>query len=596
VIFSLGAGPALGATRLVPADFATIQAAIDGAADGDEVLVSDGVYTGPGNRDIDFHGKRLQLRSVNGAEKTVIDCEDAGRAFLFQNNEGPETLVSGFTITHGQAPFGGGVSIVNASPTFSDCIFLRNAAKYDEGFPTNIGGAICMSQSATVIERCRFLMNGAEHSGSGGAIYIDSSSPRISQSTFVGNFTSSAGNGGGAIATAGTSTATITACAFADNWTSEEGGAIYSGLGTAMVVSKSVFWNNYSEVGGAINSKNPPQDLKISNCQLVENRGKYDGGGISGAATINRCFFRGNHSYFSGGAVSGSGTIRNSLFQGNSSGRGGAVAARDKMTIINSTFHNNEASQEDSVGEGGAVAIYSSAPTTIANSILWGNLADVDTEIYVAPSAPRPRVFNSDINQSGFSGNSNIRQDPHFRDPASNDFRLPPYSPAVDAGSDRVRPGDLDFAGLARVVDGDNSGAAAVDMGAYECQPSFLLLASSNSDMSGATLLTGGVVSGNIYILVDFFLTEEIEDVTLKLDGRFFRRYQVPPYVPQSLDTRTIPDGVHTITASVRLVGQAEPIVISTPFLVANLHGKRGWLQRSLAADRSNPKIGRAHV
>jgi len=54
----------------VPGDSTAIQAAIDGAVDGDTVLVTDGVYTGNGNRDLDFVGKRIILRSENGPEVT----------------------------------------------------------------------------------------------------------------------------------------------------------------------------------------------------------------------------------------------------------------------------------------------------------------------------------------------------------------------------------------------------------------------------------------------------------------------------------------------------------------------------------------------
>jgi pectin methylesterase-like acyl-CoA thioesterase len=44
-----------------PADFSTIQAAIDDAVDGDVVEVKPGTYTGEGNRDIDYKGKGITV-------------------------------------------------------------------------------------------------------------------------------------------------------------------------------------------------------------------------------------------------------------------------------------------------------------------------------------------------------------------------------------------------------------------------------------------------------------------------------------------------------------------------------------------------------
>jgi hypothetical protein len=66
------------ATIRVPEDFATIQEAIDYAHSGEIVEVGPGTYSGDGNRDIDFRGKAITLRSSAGAGSTVIDCTGSG--------------------------------------------------------------------------------------------------------------------------------------------------------------------------------------------------------------------------------------------------------------------------------------------------------------------------------------------------------------------------------------------------------------------------------------------------------------------------------------------------------------------------------------
>ncbi len=92
----------LAAEIRVPADQSTIQAGIDAAVNGDTVLVADGVYEGPGNRDLDFQGRAITVRSGNGAETCIIDCDgtvsDQHRGFYFHNGEGRDSVVEGFTI------------------------------------------------------------------------------------------------------------------------------------------------------------------------------------------------------------------------------------------------------------------------------------------------------------------------------------------------------------------------------------------------------------------------------------------------------------------------------------------------------------------
>ena len=62
-----------------PAEFKTLQGAVDAARDGDLIVVNPGLYTGPGNCDIDLRGKAIRIRGDDPldpevVEATVIDC------------------------------------------------------------------------------------------------------------------------------------------------------------------------------------------------------------------------------------------------------------------------------------------------------------------------------------------------------------------------------------------------------------------------------------------------------------------------------------------------------------------------------------------
>ena len=92
----------------VPADFPTIQQAMDHTAPGGSVIIADGTYQGTGNRDLDFKGRSFTVRSENGSDNCTIDCQgtstDPHRAFIFHNEETTASLVDGLTIINGYAP------------------------------------------------------------------------------------------------------------------------------------------------------------------------------------------------------------------------------------------------------------------------------------------------------------------------------------------------------------------------------------------------------------------------------------------------------------------------------------------------------------
>jgi hypothetical protein len=114
-------------------DFPSIQTAIDSVADGDILELADGTYVGHRNRNIDFLGKAVTLRSQSGnASACVINCQGAPaiteRGFYFHSGEGPASVVEAITITNGNADYGAGIYCMAASPTIRDCVFVDNDA------------------------------------------------------------------------------------------------------------------------------------------------------------------------------------------------------------------------------------------------------------------------------------------------------------------------------------------------------------------------------------------------------------------------------------------------------------------------------------
>lgn len=120
--------------------FDTIAEAIAAAQPGDEVVVDDGVYAGPGNKDLDLLGKEIVLRSQNGPSNTRIDCEGVGRAFVLQSGETTNTVIRGFRITGANTS----VLVEVGSP---------GPGVYTRIYDTN-GSAIVCRQSGFTMEDC----------------------------------------------------------------------------------------------------------------------------------------------------------------------------------------------------------------------------------------------------------------------------------------------------------------------------------------------------------------------------------------------------------------------------------------------------------
>ena len=68
----------------VPGDYATIQEALDASVAGDVIEVAPGTYTGSGDAVVTMPSHPVTLRSIGGAEVTVIDAENVRRGMVIQ--------------------------------------------------------------------------------------------------------------------------------------------------------------------------------------------------------------------------------------------------------------------------------------------------------------------------------------------------------------------------------------------------------------------------------------------------------------------------------------------------------------------------------
>ena len=228
----LAAGSGFSGTILVPGDYSSLQAAINVSADGDTVLVAEGTYTGDGNTGVTFHGKVITVRSENGPETTIIDCEFDGRGFDFFNGEGEDSRLEGFTIRNGN---NGGVYCWYSSPLIADCLILDNDAD------STAGGITCYS-SSPILSSCTIAGNTASTSG-GGIECSLYSFPVIDNCIISGNTTRESGGG---LACDEQSSPILSSCTIAGNTASTSGGGIYGANSHPYypVVTNCILWEN----------------------------------------------------------------------------------------------------------------------------------------------------------------------------------------------------------------------------------------------------------------------------------------------------------------------------------------------------------------
>lgn len=379
-------------------DVLTIQAGIDGAADGDQVLVRPGVYSGPGNIGLDYSGKAITVESQTGAAATVIDCDGEDRAVHFHSGEGRDSVFRGFTVTGGSAMFGGAIFCQNASPTVADC-------QLTGCYALNAGGAVCCTRSSGVFERLTISDCSTSPFGDGGGMALDDSDPELIEVVIQG---STAFHGGGGLYCSASSPA-VQACMITGNTAHNNGGGIHLTDGSSPTIQDCTISDNRSDDdGGGIYCHNESSP-RVLDCRIGENPAGRYGGGIycdqGSAPLIRGNTITGNTAYGGGGVYCytlSAPRVVNNLIRGNETEQGGGGIAcfrADRALITGNRVEENVAS------DAGGIGIDFCSPT-VTDNLIRGNMAEWSAAGLLIMRESAAVVINNLIveNQAGYSG------------------------------------------------------------------------------------------------------------------------------------------------------------------------------------------------
>ena len=361
----------------VPGSHSTIQAAIDAASDGDTVLITDGTYSGPGNIGIEWDAtvKHLVIMSENGRDHCIIDCKEEDRGFLLNNGQDQRDVIDGLTITNGW------------------------------------------------------------HTGSGGAICIVATSPRIMNCMLENNTsyaTSGNYNGGGAIMVYGEGSPHIQGNIIRNNFSNTSGGGILFEQAASGVVKSNVIDGNecHNLYGGGIAVLNLSKALIINNLIINNSCDGFDGG-------------------FGGGIY----------------------ISHTASEIINNTITYNSTGNETYGGHGGGIAISKWSPyPVIGNCIIWYNVAgpssmNIDFELQEWLDISYCNVEEDLGHIFDLEPHTNIDAPPEFVGTENGNFQLKWSSPCINKGipdTTGLNLPLLDLSGNLRIFED------TIDMGAYE--------------------------------------------------------------------------------------------------------------------------------
>lgn len=410
-------------TLSVPADYPTIQTAIDVASWGDTVLVVPGTYY-----------EHIVMKSGviikgSGADLTTIDGGGKGNVVTGVS----DSMITGFTIT------GGNYGVYNnhySSPMIDNNIITGNkrGIHCDWGWEgaskiTNNTivdnkhyGIFCFQAKAKIINNIISGSISRETYYDGIGLHIWGSPLTVLNNTITDNNFGIKFSGSGMII---------------NNIISNNGHGIEGwGYSTAKIISNTITRNSAAISLEAMSSPTIFNNIITGNSVAIRVRDTSPTI-INNVITSNR---GGIAFYLFDKSVSPP-IVTNNTITGNEYGIYWYGPSPNMPIITNNIITSNNTYGLWSTGE--------SAPATISHNNIWNN----GTNYYGSSAGP-----------------GDISADPKFVDPAVGDYHLQQASPCIDAGDNSAVPNWLttDFEGESRIWDGNGDGLAVVDMGADE--------------------------------------------------------------------------------------------------------------------------------
>jgi hypothetical protein len=457
-------------------DVPTIQAAVNVAADGDEILLADGTFTGLNNRRVDLLGKRVIIRSESGyTAACIIDGENvSGSGFRFHNGEGPDTQLADLTLTgmvhesehcavyvYDCAPTLRNVRITapqrglfswHGSPSLENVVvrdcsipaltFLGGAATLtgcvlESNLAVSSTGAVVAYETDLALTDCAIRDCGHMYLGWGAGLDIERCDTTIRDTEISGN--------GIVGIEAHLGTLILENCTVEDHWSTGVRYQSAPGFVDELVVRDCTIRNNGSSILDAGIQAGQVAGLTVENVVFEGNAAglrvwDYSDHGLH--AVVRGCDVR-NNSYLGIGLQRCNATLEECTIAGNDS-TGGVyldncpmIEVRDCLVVGNADRGLRIRQSSSSLIEGTTIAGNGGASTggglylqwswqvTLRNTIVWDNCADDDTEIAVLDGCSLElSCVNVDTGRIGGAGTvlvtgTVLESDPLFCDPLS---------------------------------------------------------------------------------------------------------------------------------------------------------------------------------